>query len=61
MRRRSHKVECYGGHSALKEGGSMADYDAIAIGGGLTGAAFARELAGGGARIAIVERTPGRS
>jgi|GEM_PF-2629361 len=39
----------------------MADYDAIAIGGGLTGAAFARELSGGGARIEIVERTPARS
>jgi flavin-dependent dehydrogenase len=37
----------------------MADYDAIAIGGGLAGAAFARELARGGARVAIVERTSG--
>ena len=35
----------------------MADYDAIAIGGGLAGAAFALTLARSGARVAIIERT----
>ena len=37
----------------------MADFDAIAIGGGLAGAAFALELARRGARVAVVERTVG--
>ncbi|MGI9403564.1 MAG: NAD(P)/FAD-dependent oxidoreductase [Hyphomicrobium sp.] len=36
----------------------MADFDAIAIGGGLAGSAFALELARQGARVAIIERTP---
>jgi glycine/D-amino acid oxidase-like deaminating enzyme len=36
----------------------MGDFDAIAIGGGLAGAAFALELARGGARVAVLERTP---
>jgi flavin-dependent dehydrogenase len=39
----------------------MADFDAIAIGGGLAGAAFALELARGGARVAVIERTGGAS
>ena len=33
------------------------DFDAIAVGGGLAGAAFALELARTGARVAIIERT----
>lgn len=33
------------------------DYDAIAVGGGLAGAAFALELARAGARVAVIERT----
>jgi len=36
----------------------MADFDVIAVGGGLAGAAFALELARGGARVAVIERTP---
>jgi len=36
----------------------MGDYDAIAIGGGLAGSAFALELARQGARVAVIERTP---
>ncbi len=36
----------------------MAKFDAIAIGGGLAGSAFALELARHGARVAIIERTP---
>jgi menaquinone-9 beta-reductase len=35
----------------------MADFDAIAVGGGLAGAAFALELARRGARVAVIERT----
>jgi flavin-dependent dehydrogenase len=35
----------------------MGDYDAIAVGGGLAGAAFALELARQGARVAVIERT----
>ena len=35
----------------------MADFDAIAVGGGLAGAAFALELARSGARVALMERT----
>jgi flavin-dependent dehydrogenase len=35
----------------------MRDFDAIAVGGGLAGAAFALELARHGARVAIIERT----
>lgn len=35
----------------------MGDFDAIAIGGGLAGSAFALELARRGARVAIIERT----
>jgi len=35
----------------------MRDFDAIAVGGGLAGAAFALELARGGARVAVIERT----
>lgn len=34
-----------------------ADFDAIAVGGGLAGAAFALELARQGARVAVLERT----
>jgi flavin-dependent dehydrogenase len=37
----------------------MEDFDAIAVGGGLAGAAFALELARQGARVAIIERTRG--
>lgn len=37
----------------------MDEFDAIAIGGGLAGAAFAIELARNGRRVAIVERTAG--
>ena len=36
----------------------MAYFDAIAIGGGLAGSAFALELARQGARVAVIERTP---
>ena len=36
----------------------MADFDAIAVGGGLAGSAFALELARHGARVAVIERTP---
>ncbi len=36
----------------------MSDFDAIAIGGGLAGSAFALELARHGARTAVIERTP---
>ena len=36
----------------------MAEFDAIAIGGGLAGSAFAFELARHGARVAVIERTP---
>lgn len=36
----------------------MPDFDAIAIGGGLAGSAFALELARHGKRVAIIERTP---
>jgi len=36
----------------------MADFDAIAIGGGLAGSAFALELARQGARVGVIERTP---
>jgi len=39
----------------------MRDYDAIALGGGLAGAAFALELARSGARVAVIERTGGPS
>jgi len=39
----------------------MADFDAIAVGGGLAGAAFALELARRGARVAVIERTGGPS
>ena len=39
----------------------MADFDAIAVGGGLAGAAFALELARSGARVAVIERTGGPS
>ena len=39
----------------------MGDYDAIAVGGGLAGAAFALELARSGARVAVIERTGGPS
>ncbi len=35
----------------------MGDFDAIAVGGGLAGAAFALELARQGARVAVIERT----
>ncbi|MGI9423150.1 MAG: NAD(P)/FAD-dependent oxidoreductase [Hyphomicrobiaceae bacterium] len=35
-----------------------ADYDAIAVGGGLAGSAFALGLATQGLRVAIIERTP---
>lgn len=35
----------------------MADFDCLAIGGGLAGAAMALELARGGARVALIERT----
>jgi flavin-dependent dehydrogenase len=35
----------------------MRDFDAIAVGGGLAGAAFALELARQGARVAVLERT----
>jgi flavin-dependent dehydrogenase len=35
----------------------MQDFDAIAIGGGLAGAAFALELARRGRRVAVIERT----
>jgi 2-polyprenyl-6-methoxyphenol hydroxylase-like FAD-dependent oxidoreductase len=35
----------------------MREFDAIAIGGGLAGTAFALELARQGLRVAIVERT----
>ncbi len=35
----------------------MADFDCLAVGGGLAGAAFALELARRGARVAVVERT----
>jgi flavin-dependent dehydrogenase len=35
----------------------MRDFDAIAVGGGLAGAAFALELARRGARVAVLERT----
>lgn len=35
----------------------MGDYDAIAVGGGLAGAAFALELARAGQRVAVIERT----
>lgn len=35
----------------------MADFDCVAVGGGLAGAAFALELARGGARVAVLERT----
>lgn len=37
----------------------MADFDAIAVGGGLAGAAFALALARQGARVAVIERTAG--
>jgi flavin-dependent dehydrogenase len=37
----------------------MGTFDAIAVGGGLAGAAFALELARNGARVAILERTSG--
>jgi flavin-dependent dehydrogenase len=37
----------------------MGDFDAIAIGGGLAGSAFALELARAGARVAVIERTAG--
>ncbi len=36
----------------------MAEFDAITIGGGLAGSAFALELARHGARVAVIERTP---
>ncbi|MFA9442956.1 MAG: FAD-dependent oxidoreductase, partial [Hyphomicrobium sp.] len=36
----------------------MAEFDAIAIGGGLAGSAFALELARQGARVAVIERSP---
>ena len=36
----------------------MLDFEAIAVGGGLAGSAFALELARQGARVAIIERTP---
>ena len=39
----------------------MADFDAIAAGGGLAGAAFALELARRGRRVAVIERTGGPS
>jgi flavin-dependent dehydrogenase len=39
----------------------MADFDAIAVGGGLAGAAFALELARRGKRVAVIERTGGPS
>jgi menaquinone-9 beta-reductase len=39
----------------------MADFDAIAVGGGLAGAAFALELARRGVRVAVIERTGGPS
>lgn len=39
----------------------MADFDAIAVGGGLAGAAFALELARRGARVAVIERAGGPS
>jgi menaquinone-9 beta-reductase len=35
----------------------MADFDAIAVGGALAGAAFALEMARSGARVAVIERT----
>jgi flavin-dependent dehydrogenase len=37
----------------------MGDFDAIAVGGGLAGSAFALELARAGTRVAVIERTPG--
>ncbi len=37
----------------------MADFDAIAVGGGLAGAAFALELARRGKRVAVIERAGG--
>ena len=37
----------------------MADFDAIAVGGGLAGAAFALELARSGKRVAVIERAGG--
>ena len=37
----------------------MADFDAISVGGGLAGAAFALEMARAGARVAVIERTAG--
>ncbi len=37
----------------------MADFDCVAVGGGLAGAAFALELARHGARVAVLERTSG--
>jgi flavin-dependent dehydrogenase len=37
----------------------MADFDAIAVGGGLAGAAFALELARSGKRVAVIERASG--
>jgi len=35
----------------------MADFDCLVVGGGLAGAAFALELARGGARVGLLERT----
>lgn len=37
----------------------MDRYDAIAVGGGLAGGAFALELARAGLKVAVIERTPG--